>query len=341
MGGSQTVNHQGDESQAVIRVSLDSYEVGTGDDLHGTVGLLVKERLDLDTVHLEFYGETYVEWWVTHSTGKTSVTRTKISACEPTVEIKALLFVWPDGVINPGQYSLPFIVKVPDGLPSSLNWVHNDWKASITYTVSVYLTDAIRDSTEVALHQRLGLPQHELTVKRSSEVRVWCASKGQATNSAEISRPAYFVGEAIDLILKYDFSECKAGAHAYKIELKYKIRLFNGGHSRESHTGTLSTAKASCPNRAGTIEFAMQTSEGSSKLTTVLSKLVTMEFFFVITPQFRCCVCAGDLSCELMVLLSSRHTPGNSIVPPDDWNPMVLNPNSILIDEEEEALIKK
>jgi hypothetical protein len=221
-------------------------------------------------------------------------------------------------------------MKVPDGLPSSFQYEFEDegWVCHVKlyYTVGASISAGIRDTTDLIIHQRLGLPIYETSMLRSADVRFCCSKQGQATTSIQLSSPAYYLGDTIPLTLKYDFSNCKKSPLSFEVELKYKLRLMiHPGHYKHNR-GKLSTARANCEAKEGTIEFALKTAEMGNKICTMLSTNITCEFFLVVSPKFGCCVSAGDLSCQIMVLMSSKFPNIIITAPPPDWNPVVLQP---------------
>jgi hypothetical protein len=329
MGGSQSTPGAVFDARAGIKVVLENTIISSGDDIRGTVGLLVYQMLEYNTLHLELFGQSQLDWEIAESRGHGRNARTRrrrISGSEAHINFKTPIFVWPDRCIPPGQYNLPFTMKVPEGLPSSIQYDKLDASVKVCYFVGASISEGIRDTADFIVHQRLGLPLYETSMLRSADVQFWCFGQGRATTSVELSSRAYFLGDTVQLTLKYDFSNCKRSAHSFHVNLRYNLRMFIPPHHYRVDAGNLATAVAKCEAKQGVIEFAMKTAEMGNKISTLLSSSINCEFFLVISPKFGCCVCAGDLSCQMMVVMSSKFPHVITVASPPNWNPVVLQP---------------
>jgi hypothetical protein len=141
--------------------------------------------------------------------------------------------------------------------------------------------------------------------------------------SAQISSPAFFLGDTIPLTLKYNFSNCKS-PHSFQVELMNSLILMIPPNHYKHDRCSLSKAVAKCQAKEGTIEFAMKTSKVGNKISTMLRTNIRCDFFIVVTPKFGCCVSAGDLSCQIMVIMSSKFPHMIMPAPPPEWSPEVL-----------------
>jgi hypothetical protein len=228
--------------------------------------------LEYDTAHLRLFGLSQLEWIITTHSGQGGGTRSTLYGSEDHIDIRTPLFVWPDRCIPPGQYNLPFSMKVPDGLPSSFQYDSEDCHVKLVYTVGAAITAGIRSTTDlIVVHQRSGLPIYETSMLRSADIRFWCFRAGRATISAEVSSLAYYFGDTIPLTLKYDFSNCKQSAHNFEVELKFNLSLKIFKDKYEHKSGSLSKAVARCEAKEGTIVFAMTTIEMGYDFCTLLS----------------------------------------------------------------------
>mmetsp|Transcript_16005 Transcript_16005/g.29311 ORF Transcript_16005/g.29311 Transcript_16005/m.29311 type:complete len:345 (-) Transcript_16005:1205-2239(-) len=322
MGGSKSKSDV--KNFGEMQVFLENNVVSSGEDLIGTVGLLVTQTVQQDTIYLEFFGESEVEWYISVSDGDNSSTE-KIEGKWTQICYKTPLFVWPDRVITPGQYNLPFIVKIPPGLPSSLSWSYRSVKAKISYKLSVWIIPGVQDSIEVTVHQKEGLPIHEPRFSRSANVSLLCFGRGQGINTAALSRTAYYVGEKVTVTVNYDFTNSKSRPHSYDVQLKYHLTLFDPTGVRMTHGRTLDSSRGICADPQGTLVFELKTKDESiAKLSTVHTKNIVCEFFVVVTPRFNCCVCAGGLSSEIRFIMTSKHSTLVLNMPPENWEPTVF-----------------
>lgn len=330
------------QKPAEIQVLIESNVVSSGEDLIGTIGLLVTERIDYDAVFLELLGHFEIEWVVIQYVGKKKkrrLSRKVIKLSWPHIAYKTKLFVWPDLVIMPGQYNLPFSIRIPSGLPSSFSWTNRQAKARIFYTLGVSVMPEVEDSIEFTVHQKEGLPMYDRKVQRIANVKRLCFTRGEGKSTATLDKQTYFLGETIFLTVNYDFSRCLSKPHSYVIQLKYVINLYDGGSNRMNYSGTLDSITKPCQDDTGSLEFGLVPhGEGIEKLATVISQCIRCEFFLVVTPKFGCCVCGSALSTEVRLIMTSKDSTLALYTAPENWNPLVMKPTALDLSEIEATM---
>jgi hypothetical protein len=326
-----------------LRIQLDNHEVVSGGELRGTIGLLVNEQISLDTLHIEFTGEQAVHFTgVGMKVGRQSLPIShddnKVIAC-----FSKPLFVWPDRVINPGQYTLPFSLKIPEGIPSTLNWsvmkhIRNsllpdsETTAKVNYKVAVWLMPGIQDQVSIAVHQREGLPSYETSFDRRSEVTYWCSSKGTISLNMKLDKGTYFVGEDVRVAMTLDTTQAQIKPIGFSAELRYRMHLQTTFGS-DITSGIIDTTSTTVDSKAGAQDLILclrLNPDRCGTLSTLQSDMIKCEFFIVVNPlNDSCCVCYDDISSDMKIVVNARIPHPPAPVPPPGWAPTELQVSKV------------
>lgn len=334
MGGSSSSTNPNAHLGA-LRIQLENYEACSGEEIVGTVGLLVHEPIKADALHIEFSGDMEVRY--TEDSTKVGRMRIPISHHEhkDIICFNKPLNVWPDHVIPVGQYSLPFRLKLPFDIPSSMNWVHvkrmrssllsdTESMARVTYKLTVWALPGIQDTVNIGVHQAAGLSTYETTLQKSSEVSHWCSSKGKVNVDLQINKATYFLGEDIDLRMSLDLTQSKIRPESFRAVLRYRMKL-STYISSDTTVGTIDTSSAVVDPKAveQVLVFKLKLhADHAGTISTLHSELINCDFFIVIEPVHDSwCVCYDDLSMEMKVAVNSRLPAQTQPVPPSNWQP--------------------
>jgi hypothetical protein len=338
MGGSSSSAKNANARLGALRIHLDNSEVASGDTVRGTIGLVVNEQINLDTINIEFSGDMEVHFTEDNlKVGKQRIPQShsdrKVIVC-----FSRPLYTWPDRVILPGQYTLPFALTVPAGIPSSLHWTHArrmhdrllpdaETSARVTYKLSVWLMPGIQDSVIVGIRQREGLPSYETSFERNSSITSWCSNKGSISYALQINRGAYFIGDEVVIRMSLNLSQSQIRPTQFRAELNYRMHLQTNFHS-DITGGTMDTNTAAVDARTDVQELELRLRlqpDRCGTLSTLQSDMIKCEFYVVVVPMNEsCCVCYENLSSEMKIVVNSKLPYQAPPLPPPDWSPVQL-----------------
>jgi hypothetical protein len=345
MGGSAS---NPNSNLGVLRINLDTYEVSSGDYLYGTLGLIVYDNINTNCFNIEFFGETEVSFTrlstTTEDDKRTTQPETYTERRVVSCYSKAV-YAWPDRIIRPGQYVLPFSVRVPSGIPSSLNWskrqvlegrVLPDTVARVVYKVSAWVIPGIQDTVGVGVHQRDHLPSYKTSLEVHSNVSKWCSSKGSVNMVLSLNKEAYYIGDDIHARLMLDTSQAQIKPAQFKAELWCRLHL-EVSYNTDTSSELIDTCAATLSDSTDSQELFLHLRllpDRLGSLSTLKSDLIRCEFFIAVYPvSSGCCVCFRDMSCEMKIAVYSRILPHTVPVPPSNWSPNILEASRIEFNE--------
>mmetsp|Transcript_23575 Transcript_23575/g.41786 ORF Transcript_23575/g.41786 Transcript_23575/m.41786 type:complete len:359 (-) Transcript_23575:477-1553(-) len=341
MGGSSS--RLGDSHKGALRIHLEAHEASSGEVLEGHIGLAVSEEISVSTLMIEFYGDMQCKF----TEDSTRIANTRIPITHEDHKIIACfskpLYVWPEGVIRPGQYLLPFSLRIPSDLPSSMNWTHTHRLRNrllpdtttfgrVNYRLSAWLLPGIQDTVTLGLHSRAELLNYPLRTEKLSDVSYWCSNKGKVGYSLEVNKASYFVGDDIYIRMTLDNSQAQMKPESFKATLRYRMHL-STTWSSDITAGILDTYVVNVDQATPKQDLALNLrlhSDRVGSLSTLHSHMIKCEFFVVVEPcNDSGCICYDDLSTELKIVVNSKLPPQLKPVPPPGWEPAQLELKSL------------
>mmetsp|Transcript_21639 Transcript_21639/g.39555 ORF Transcript_21639/g.39555 Transcript_21639/m.39555 type:complete len:348 (-) Transcript_21639:57-1100(-) len=315
-----------------LRLLIENPEVTPGDEIIGTVGLQVREVIGVDTLHIEFIGEIESEFTETSTDGDGTTNERNYREHMYIINYKCPLYVWPDRAVQPGQYSLPFQLKVPLGLPSSLNWAQGSTKARVNYKVTCWLIPGIQDTINIGVQQRENLLNQSLKLFRSAAMRYCCFSKGSISYSLELNKGSFFTGEDVVLSINLDCSQAKTRPPFLRGYLHYRILLTAQGH-RKYIGGKVDTNRVAVDRVANvqtlTLVLKLQPDRVNT-LSSLNTGLIKSDFFVFIEPvNPSSCLSYDQFNFEMPLVVNSKLQFQPPPIPPPNWSPNLLMRSTI------------
>ena len=132
-------------------------------------------------------------------------------------------------LFNGGQYTFPFQFLLPQGLPSSFEYITNDVNCSIAYYGELRITRG--DGSSVTQYKSFFVRQAVNSLNYSQEkistgnISDWCSSKGNATFKSGVQDSSYTWGNIAKCYLDIDNSQCQLPVKSVKASLIQKLNV--------------------------------------------------------------------------------------------------------------------
>lgn len=266
------------------------------------------------------------------------------------------VFVFPSGTIPAGQFSFPFSFILKNGIPSSFNYLYDDYGekcyATVVYEMRASLESS--DNAEPALQysvpfnvsQPAIIGQGHTRKEIIENVKSWCCiDKGQSKIVGYFEKKEYIVGEKAYMVAEVDNSKCTTEIKHIEGSFTQSLEIRARGKSkyitRKINTYTLpgiGPGETRTGENALRIELTAGTGseQSDSKIqSTCTSRLITNHYYLEVKSEMDACICCGSHP-SASLQLNLRNPPlsyANWSGMPSTWNPKIMQPATIQFTE--------
>lgn len=260
------------------------------------------------------------------------------------------------GILQPGQYKIPFIFQLKSGIPGSFSFKHLDSLARVKYRLSAVLVTGtgkdVKHTTEFVVREIPIIPRYNEPIKSDQAVCVCCISKGRCTLECNFQSNTYVPGDTAYAVCKADNRNCTVAIKHFSISLIRTVILRARG--KENRLVDTITNKDFDGIQAGAENFGAPklmdlllvdaehsiVTQGKDKQNlglqpTVNGGLVNCSYTLNIYPIFDapCSCCSNVPVCTLPLVIFSPAPSQFITAIPQGFAPQVLNSvNFILTD---------
>ena len=367
----------GNQSSSNIGVLLtfDKPYFYSGDTISGNLYLNLDYSHDISNISLTLVGKENTNW-IPSSAGIEDRNRAKAARDEGSVALDIFLqpiiksgekFIFSMfsslGAINAssGQYTFPFQFLLPQGLPSSFEYINEDINASICYYAELKVNR--RSSPDLTFYKGFNIRQPPTSLNysqeqnSSGEISDCCSSKGKASFRAGVSGSSFTWGDVAKCFMEINNTECQLNVKSIKATLTQKINIKNNSGETDyitrficdvevpvqcmaTQTATSSIELRLSNSNNPTIQYSNRSINKTiydspsaiEKLnSTVKGNLISNEYFVVAEVLYdgvRCC--DGPQSINFPVIIYPEPIPTDyTSFRPHNWNPQIMTSISL------------
>ena len=323
------------DSHGGLHIDLENPNALAGSMLAGVIHLVVKETTEASSLELLFKGKEY-----THFAVKSGKSTRHYYGHRRVLWWEMPLYVFSEGKVDPGHYTFPFTVTVPDSVPGTFLYRedpfgHQVFEAKITYKLCAKVLTPHNLITKAVIPLSITQTKYAAAATTSSEhtahVTTWCClGNGTVTVRSETDKGNYMVGENAQMDVKVGNKEgdLQVVGVTGSLVRSVVIRADNG----TSRTCSSVISTASVPVSIPPHQFEPETSSISlpiisddNQTNTVESQLVLCKYEIKGEAELNGCVCCGDAPVVAKpVVIYPRHIP-RSMAPelPEEWKALV------------------
>jgi len=313
-----------------LKVYLETPEVAPGDVVIGAIGLQLNEAIGANSLCIEFVGEIASEFTERSRNSDGTTDETTYREHRYITSYRCPIYEWPNGV-QPGQYLLPFELKVPFGLPSSFYFTRFSATARLSYKITCWLIPGIQDTVNLGIYQREAVMYQSLKLRHSANLTHCCFSKGTISYSLELNKGSYFIGEDVELRINLDLTQARRWPTYLQGHIYFRVRLEAQGRS-DVFAGKVASSRVAVNQvenvQTLTMLFRLHL-EKFEQVATLSTDLIKCNFYAFIEPSQTSFETYSQFSFDLPLIVNSRIAFQPPPVPPSNWNPSHLNRRSI------------
>lgn len=219
-----------------------------GNTVQGLIYLEIMEAVQAEAIQLEIKGgekcsfiRHYTE--TVHRDGEAHIEHRseKLKHSKKFLEYKEKVFPIPDGVLQPGVYSVQFTTELPSNIPSSLYFKHKksreEPKAKVKYHIKATLKthdkhDEMKFKQVLIIREkpvelRIGDAQSE-----TSNIKTWCCcDQGTSTMSSVFNKNVFMPNEIAAGEIKINNEHCQLGVSRVSFYVEQVLTVRCGHHS--------------------------------------------------------------------------------------------------------------
>ena len=228
---------------ASIFINLPSSQFAPGEFVKGTVDVLVKQALKVQSLDLHLGGYEQTQWWV-----HTDKVHIRYGGKKSIVDQNIPLVSFFGNELAVGCHKIDFGFILPATLPGAFMWYHGDWFARVEYKLKAKLT-AVNKSDSIDFDRYLLIQEKEISAKEENrelesarKVKSFCCvPKGMSKIKGKFEKNELKVNEIARAFLQIDNSECKANLTRIKIALRRKIYMTSDRGHRTKYFKTVAS----------------------------------------------------------------------------------------------------
>lgn len=209
-----------------LELTLDKKNYVAGEQVYGSIYLIVKDAIKSDGVYLKLSGKEKCQWWEryqrsrTHGSGENQRVEYyyeyyKYGSKCPSYEYKFKIYEFPNGECPPGCWQLPFTFVLPSTITTSfdIEWdAYGDREnyAECKYEAKAYCEDKItdkkkKDTDKFYINQPPMQQSHGDKGDTNNEVKCYCCfPKGNVKVTGYSEKNCYMCGEQVYMVAEVE-----------------------------------------------------------------------------------------------------------------------------------------
>lgn len=342
------------EASGALHLDVETRNLQSGQVVQGMVYLVVTQPTPAHDLVIYFKGKEKTKWSIRRKersllTGRDEYVTYSYSGHQDIVKQRFVIFVFTASVLQPGQYSFPFSVQTPAGLPNTFSYKPHynaildpgPTVATIAYKLVAKVEGGEANVKKSSIHLNLTRPVTEVSaaVSGSTNARIstWCClSKGSVKVSADFDKNMFVPGDTATISIDVNNEESQLAGTELHATLTRVVRLRdqNGRqHVITNSVNKVSLREAIAPGKGlmsstkRTLQLAIPRDETMESAGTVAGRLIECEYFLSGEVEMDgCCMCCGDTPrvSKAMVLYPAAMMKVALPPPPADWNPQAM-----------------
>ncbi|CAI2371244.1 unnamed protein product [Moneuplotes crassus] len=342
-----------------IYLQLDQPYVMSGATLTGNVHINLSQPYPARSLEIGIKGKEKVKWVRRRRNGKNRSAQ-RISKSDILIFQIFEIYRFDNGVALPGQYTIPFNLIIPGGLPSSVFYSgRSNSKAVIDYSIKAMIRQP--ESTrakEMSFKSSIivkEIPYAHENISQSIEANIMsncgCTNNGPVKCRFRFPKNSYAINEVVTVQCSIDNSQCNMPIQNIRIKIKQYVNLRSDWHTlNRSYTKAERlydgiSANESTGEYARELNLNLSTIPGTMndgvfhgmftdldeerKLTKYLQpstsgKYITISYILSVKLIYNIS-CGEQPGCEIPLHIHAAELPPSNIIQaPDGWNPVIL-----------------
>ncbi|CDW80504.1 UNKNOWN [Stylonychia lemnae] len=203
-----------------IFVTVDKQHYNVGEDIHGVVHVQLEQPFAGKALKVEILGYEKTKWVTREQRGEHSHKETHKGRHE-FLQIHYNIATFEDGIVQPGQYSFPFVYNLPEWLPSNVVYISD--KSSrfwINYKLKATLEQNFEDQNKAPLkpfmsrrklyiHKKPEQPHFNKELKLEKNIKTFYFIKqGLSKVDLVFEKDTFSQGEVGKVLCNVDNTKC-------------------------------------------------------------------------------------------------------------------------------------
>lgn len=258
-------------------------------------------------------------------------------------------------LLNPGAYSFPFTIELPNDLPGTFNAKMKRFEARIEYEVKVELIERrefiCKDKVFIIVEQVLGSNRQSILKTQTDRlVCCDCINKGTCNVSAHVDKHAYLPGETARLWMEVDNSKASKNLVSIGVILWRVIRLISTDKQVGLFKKSVFSTNLNVNIRANSdplknkdlcIDIPICSKDTNiEQCVTTIGKAVQCRYFIEISTDFGSCM-SRVVEFEIPLIVAPKAIEVVLPSAPEDWNPMEMPVMNISIGPQNVSIIDR
>ena len=338
MGSSQSVGH--------LHLHLETRNVQAGAELPGVIHLKLNAPVQARALCLKFTGKEHCQWTETRTErdaqgNNRTVTDTHKGHCH-VLHQKFPIFIFTQGYLDAGEYSFPFLFRVPANIPGSFHLEHGQVKASIKYSLIAMVEGSSmkieKSKMDVHISQLMTDPIYSVVNDVHAHITTWCCcDQGDVQIKAYFSKNAYVPGEIAEFVAEVNNTNSKLDVGGIRGTLYRTLRLKSDGGRTHTSKDTVSrnevrqrvpTGQALLGEQSLRMTLPISDSRGELQhSTSVRGKHIECMYSIVVHASMEgSCMCCGQTPEveRFMVLYPPQLPIIQPVMVPPGWAPQQM-----------------
>ncbi|CAI2371263.1 unnamed protein product [Moneuplotes crassus] len=333
----------------------------SGERFTGNVHINLSQPYPVKALDIGIKGKEKIRWDRRRTTTDTFETERVWKSDEPIFKIFEI-YQFEDAVALPGQYTIPFSILIPNGLPSSVYYSgRSNSKAVIDYSIKAIMrqpkgTMAKEMSFKSSLTMLEEPPHISQSISDSVEAPIMsgcgCVNNGTVKFRVRFPKDSYAINEVCNLQCSVDNSQCNLPVQSIRVKIKQYVNLRGplwhtldrsytklekdcDGVEANQSTGefgrNISIDLSSIPGtiNEGIFHGIVTDLDEERELTEYIQpstngKYTTISYILSVKLIYNV-ECGEAPGCEIPLYIhAAKLPPQNLIQAPEGWNPVIL-----------------
>ncbi|CAI2370718.1 unnamed protein product [Moneuplotes crassus] len=217
-----------------IYLETDENHAVSGQELNGRVHLYLTQPFPAASLDIVMKGIEAVKW----VSGEGTENKRKHEKINTLTDTRQIIYSFPQSIAMPGQYTFPFRILIPAGLPCSLMFAGTRRsRAMVNYSLFAILKpeenttlEEMKYKTDISMREPIENIRTDFDSCIESKINSWFGLRkhGEVKLKLKFDKDFYLSNEMVVVQCDIDNSQCKIPIKKIKMSLKQVIKLKSG-----------------------------------------------------------------------------------------------------------------
>lgn len=349
------------EVSGTLHIEVESRNIHAGDVLTGMIYLYVEKPVPASELVLYFKGKEKTRWSVRVKernplTGNQHYVTYTRTGHHNITKVRFPVFIFTGGMLQPGQYSFPFAIRTPSGVPNSFSFKPTSGffdsegaSAVISYRLVAKVegeqANIKKSSSKINITRPVTQIPAAMSGTTNARLSTWCClSKGAVKVSVDFDKNMFIPGETATITIDVNNEDSQLAGSGLIATLTRVIRLRDDSdraHTITTQVNKVTLGEAIAPGKSQmavtkkTLQLTIPKDEMTENAGSVDGKIIDCEYFLAGEVDMDgCCMCCGDAPKVSKVMTVYPSAMGALPVPqpPPNWNPQVMERQEFVVE---------